>query len=146
MERGLTLVRRSRLPEGVEPGIDVFLLDTIGELARSFQYGAVAFIGGSLVPSGGHNPLEPAVWGVPVVSGPWVANFEEIYREMVAAGGVRLVADARELGAVMDYWLSAPETARRAGEAGQRVVEENRGATARIAAEIFHRLDETETR
>ncbi len=145
-ERGLTLIRRSRLPEGVRAGIDVFLLDTIGELARSFQYGAVAFIGGSLVPSGGHNPLEPAVWGVPVVSGPWVANFEEVYREMVAAGGVRLVAGAGELGSVLDQWLLAPETARRAGEAGRRVVEENRGATARIAAEILQRLDGTETR
>ncbi|MCK5378548.1 MAG: 3-deoxy-D-manno-octulosonic acid transferase [Acidobacteria bacterium] len=145
-ERGLTLMRRSRLPNGVPAGVDVFLLDTIGELARSFQYGAVAFIGGSLVPSGGHNPLEPAVWGIPVLSGPWVANFEEIYREMVAAGGVRLVADARELSAAMDKWLSAPETARLAGEAGRRVVEGNRGATARIAAEILKRLDGTETR
>ena len=142
-ERGLTLVRRSRLSDGVGAGIDIFLLDTIGELARSFQYGAVAFIGGSLVPSGGHNPLEPAVWGVPVLSGPWISNFEEVYREMVAAGGVRLVADSLELGAALDQWLSAPETARQAGEAGRRAVEENRGATARIAAEIVRRLDRT---
>ena len=142
-ERGLNFVRHSRLPDGVRAGIDIFLLDTIGELARSFQYGAVAFIGGSLVPSGGHNPLEPAVWGVPVLSGPWVSNFEEVYREMVAAGGVRLVADSRELGAELDKWLSAPETARQAGEAGRRAVEKNRGATARIAAEIVCRLNRT---
>ncbi len=145
-ERGLTLVRRSRLPDGVITGADVFLLDTIGELARAFRHGAVAFIGGSLVPSGGHNPLEPAAWGVPVLSGPWVANFEEVYREMVAATAVRLVADSRELGAALDQWLSAPEMARHAGEAGRHVVEANRGATARIAAEIVRRLEGTETR
>lgn len=145
-ERGLTFVRHSHLPEGIGAGIDVFLLDTIGELARSFQYGAVAFIGGSLVPSGGHNPLEPAVWGVPVLSGPWISNFEEVYREMVAAGGVRLVADAPELGVALHQWLSAPEKARQAGEAGRRAVEKNRGATARIAAEIVCRLNGTATR
>ncbi len=140
-ERGLTLIRRSRLPDGVMAVADVFLLDTIGELARAFRHGAVAFIGGSLVPSGGHNPLEPAAWGVPVLSGPWVANFEEIYREMVEAGAVRLVANSRDLGAALDQWLSEPDVARRAGEAGRRVVEKNRGATARITAEIVRRLN-----
>ncbi len=145
-ERGLTLIRRSHLPDGVMAIADVFLLDIIGELARAFRHGAVAFIGGSLVPSGGHNPLEPAAWGVPVLSGPWVANFEEIYREMVAAGAVRLVADSRELGAALDQWLSEPDLARCAGEAGRRVVEVNRGATARIMAEIVRRLDGIETR
>ena len=142
-ECGLTLIRRKHLSDGVKTGADVFLLDTIGELARAFRHGAVAFVGGSLVPSGGHNPLEPAAWGVPVLSGPWVANFEEIYREMVRATAVRLVADSRELAAALDQWLSAPETARRAGEAGRRVVEANRGATALIAAEIVRRLDRT---
>ncbi len=140
-ERGLTLIRRSSLFDEAETGADVFLLDVIGELARAFRHGAVAFIGGSLVPSGGHNPLEPAAWGVPVLSGPWVANFEEIYREMVAAGAVRLVAGSRDFGAALDQWLSAPDVARHAGEAGRRVVEKNRGATARITAEIVHRLD-----
>lgn len=142
-ERGLSLVERSRLPDGAIPGADVFLLDTIGELARAFRHGAVAFIGGSLVPSGGHNPLEPAAWGVPVLSGPSVTNFEEVYREMVAAGAVRLVPDSRELGDALEQWLAAPETARSVGEAGRRVVEESRGATSRIAAEIFRRLDWT---
>ncbi len=145
-ERGLMLIRRSRLPDGVMAIADVFLLDTIGELAQAFRHGAVAFIGGSLVPSGGHNPLEPAAWGVPVLSGPWVANFEEIYREMVAAGAVRLVADSQALGAALDQWLSDPDVARLAGEAGRRVVEVNRGATARIMAEIVRRLDGIETR
>ncbi|MEN8164017.1 MAG: 3-deoxy-D-manno-octulosonic acid transferase [Acidobacteriota bacterium] len=139
--RGLTLVRRSRLPDGVIKGADVFLLDTIGELARAFRHGAVAFIGGSLVPSGGHNPLEPAAWGVPVLSGPAVANFEEVYREMKAAHAARLVADSQELGDALGHWLTEPEEARRVGEAGRRVVEANRGASARIAAEIVDQFE-----
>ena len=67
-------------------GERVFLLDTIGELSRAYRLGRAAFIGGSLVPTGGHNPLEPAVWGVPVLNGPHIHNFTEVYREMLGAG------------------------------------------------------------
>jgi 3-deoxy-D-manno-octulosonic-acid transferase len=138
--RGLKLIRRSRLPDQLVPATDVFLLDTIGELARAFRHGTMAFIGGSLVPSGGHNPLEPAVWGVPVLSGPSIENFEEIYREMVGAGAVILVENPQALGAAINHWLSNPGEALNAGEAGRRVVEENGGATARIATEIVEQL------
>lgn len=143
-ERGLTLVKRSLLPESRVEDVDVFLLDAIGELARAFKHGRIAFIGGSLVPSGGHNPLEPAVWGVPVLSGPWVSNFEEVYREMVIAGGAKIVADTTALGTSLQEWLVAPDIAKKAGEAGRLAVEKNRGATARIAAEIFARLERDE--
>lgn len=140
-DRGESMVRRSLFPETAFSNADVMVLDTIGELARAFRYGAAAFIGGSLVPSGGHNPLEPAAWGVPVLSGPSVENFEEVYREMVEAGAVRIVADARELGRALQQWIEEPEKAREAGEAGRRVVEGSRGATSRIAAEIVRCLE-----
>jgi 3-deoxy-D-manno-octulosonic-acid transferase len=138
--RGLSLIRRSDLQGQAVGEVDVFLLDTIGELARAFRHGTMAFIGGSLIPAGGHNPLEPAVWGVPVLSGPSIENFEEIYREMVAAGAVILVENPEDLGTLINQWLSDPGAALQAGEAGRCVVEENRGATAGIAAEILERL------
>jgi 3-deoxy-D-manno-octulosonic-acid transferase len=134
--RGIPAVRRSRL-DVERHAADVLLLDTIGELSRAFGLGVAAFVGGSLVPTGGHNPLEPAVWGVPVLSGPHIFNFEEVYREMVTAGGARLVSDAGELAGALASWLSDSAAARDAGEAGRAVVEANRGATARTVDEML---------
>jgi 3-deoxy-D-manno-octulosonic-acid transferase len=128
--RNTAFVRRRRLD--ATPGqAEVLLLDTIGELARAYQLASVAFIGGSLVATGGHNPLEPAVWGVPVLSGPQVFNFGEVYEEMTAAGGAQIVNDTAELAAALGACLADPKAARLAGEAGLRVVEANRGATSR---------------
>ncbi len=129
-ERGVRFGRRSRFPE-MPDAADVFLIDTIGELARAYRLARLAFIGGSLVPTGGHNPLEPAVWGVPVLSGSHVHNFREVYREMTDAGGARLVADTAELRVAAAVWLDDAKLARAAGAAGRDVVERNRGATAR---------------
>jgi 3-deoxy-D-manno-octulosonic-acid transferase len=128
--RGVPFVRRSSLSESRQPA-DIMLLDTIGELARAYKLAAVAFIGGSLVPTGGHNPLEPAVWGAPVLSGRHVFNFREVYDELVSAGGARLVVDEDEFAQALAQWLDDREAARTAGAAGQAVVERNRGATAR---------------
>lgn len=135
-ERGLPLTRRSN-GEMPRPEASVFLLDTIGELARAYKTASVAFIGGSLVPTGGHNPLEPAVWGVPVLSGPHIHNFVEVYDEMTAAGAARLVADEGELATALIRWLDHPAEAETAGAAGLRVVEINRGATAFTAAALL---------
>jgi 3-deoxy-D-manno-octulosonic-acid transferase len=128
-ERGLRHCRRSD-GEAVS-GADVFLIDTIGELARAYSLADAAFIGGSLVPTGGHNPLEAAVWRVPVVSGRHVHNFREVYDEMTAAGGAVLVADGDELAASLREWLGDPDAAAEAGDAGHEVVVRNRGATER---------------
>ena len=120
---------------------NVFLLDTIGELARVYRYGAVAFIGGSLVSTGGHNPLEAALWGVPVMSGPHVHNFAEVFREMTADGAARIVGDDKEFAAVLGEWLGSPEKARQAGKAGLEVIERNRGAVARTANAVMEFLN-----
>jgi 3-deoxy-D-manno-octulosonic-acid transferase len=135
-DRGLVFSRRSR-GEAISPDTDVFLIDTIGELARAYRLARVAFIGGSLVPTGGHNPLEPAVWGVPVLSGPHVFNFDEVYDEITEAGGARLVADSAELRAAAAAWLDEPDFAAAAGSAGREVVERNRGATARTVSALI---------
>ncbi len=138
-ERGLVFSRRSsgaRIPSGA----DAYLIDTIGELARSYRLARVAFIGGSLVPTGGHNPLEPAVWGVPVLSGHHVHNFQEVYDEMIEAGGARLVADSAELRVAAAAWLDEPAFATAAGNSGREVVERNRGATSRTASALLDLL------
>ncbi len=134
--RGLAFVRRSRL-DAAPPAPEVLLLDTIGELGRAYALAAFAFVGGSLVPTGGHNPLEPAVWRVPVLTGPHVHNFREVYDDLAAAGAARVVADGSELGEAVRAWLAQPETAHAAGEAAWRVVEGNRGATARTVEALL---------
>jgi 3-deoxy-D-manno-octulosonic-acid transferase len=141
-DRGLVFTRRSS-GESVRPDADVFLIDVIGELARAYRLAQVAFIGGSLVPTGGHNPLEPAVWGVPVLSGPHVFNFAEVYEEMVEAGGARLVADADELRVATASWLDEPDFAAAAGGAGREVVERNRGATSRTVSALLDLVQRT---
>ena len=139
--RGIVFSRRSS-GEVVPSNGDAFLIDTIGELARSYRLARVAFIGGSLVPTGGHNPLEPAVWGVPVLSGPHVHNFQEVYDEMTRAGGARLVANSPELKMATKAWLDEPELAAAAGNVGRTVVERNRGATARTATALLELLQD----
>jgi 3-deoxy-D-manno-octulosonic-acid transferase len=140
-ERGQVFGRRSALADA-PAGCEVLLLDTIGELARAYRHAELAFIGGSLVPTGGHNPLEPAVWAVPVLSGPHVFNFREVYDQLVAAGGVRLVADGPELERAVADWLANPEAARRAGAGGRAVIEANRGATARTVDALLALVDQ----
>ncbi len=136
VRRGLALARRSALDEApVRP--DVFLLDAMGELARAYAGAAAAFVGGSLVPTGGHNPLEAAVWGVPVLSGPHVHNFREVYDEMAARGGAVIVPEPGRLAPLLRRWLEDPAAARAAGSAGRAVVEANRGATARTVERIL---------
>jgi 3-deoxy-D-manno-octulosonic-acid transferase len=139
-DRGVPFARRSQPAEAPDMA-DVFLLDTIGELGRAYRLASVAYLGGSLVATGGHNPLEPAVWGVPVLSGPHVFNFQEVYDEMVAAGGARLVAGPAELATALREWLSDPTRAAAVGTAGRRVVEANRGATARTVDALLELVD-----
>lgn len=113
---------------------DVLLLDTLGELASLYRLTAAAFIGGTLVPTGGHNPLEAARWGVPVAVGPSMENFREMAADFDRRGAWARVADAGELARVWRRWLEEPKAARAVGEKGRRLVEENRGALERTLA------------
>lgn len=135
--KGLSFVRRSRLPDSGIGNADVFLLDTIGELARAYRLGSMAFIGGSLVPTGGHNPLEALLWGVPVLSGPSTENFREIYRKMLEIGAVRLVSSAGEVAEAINLWLEDPAAAVGAGQAGREYILHQGGATARVARKLL---------
>ena len=109
----------------------VILLDSLGELAGLYRLAAAAFIGGTLVPTGGHNPLEAARFGVPLAIGPSMHNFREMAEAFDRAAAWRRVRDAVELGAVWRDWLDDPESGRATGERARRLVEESRGALAR---------------
>jgi 3-deoxy-D-manno-octulosonic-acid transferase len=115
---------------------DVIVLDTIGDLAAVYGIADVAFVGGSLIKRGGHNPLEPAQFGVPVVMGPSFENFRDIVAKMQAADGIRIVQNQDELEAALFEMLANRDVAKAMGERGRRVSEEQRGATARSVAAL----------
>ncbi|MBP7775778.1 MAG: 3-deoxy-D-manno-octulosonic acid transferase [Acidobacteria bacterium] len=131
LQEGFRTIRRSELPIDAEPRADVVVLDTIGELAAVYQVGTVVFVGGSLVATGGHNILEPAVFGRPVVFGPHMQNFAEIATTFVANdAGVQVASD----GAFEDEVLALvadPVRRARLGAAARALVEANRGAKVR---------------
>jgi 3-deoxy-D-manno-octulosonic-acid transferase len=131
--QGMPAVRRS---SGVVcgPKEAVFLGDTMGELPVLIAAADAAFIGGSLVPVGGHNLLEAAAVGVPVAIGPHAFNFAAITRLLVEEGAAVQVADAEALIPVMIDWLSDAATRARIGEQGRQVVARNRGALERLLA------------
>jgi 3-deoxy-D-manno-octulosonic-acid transferase len=118
-------------PNGFAIEYDVIVLDTIGDLAAVYGVADVAFVGGSLIQKGGHNPLEPAQFGVPVVMGPSFENFRDIVTKMQEADGIRIVRDKDELEIALIELLTDREKARAMGERGRQVFEEQQGATAR---------------
>jgi 3-deoxy-D-manno-octulosonic-acid transferase len=138
---GVSWVRRSDWrshPWGsakpLKPG-EIVLLDTIGELASVYSIAAVAFVGGSLVPAGGHNPLEPAQFGIPFVMGPHYANFRAITDDLRAHEAIR-VADRDELGAALMDLLRDRPAAEAMGGRAKRVFDEQAGATGRCVAAL----------
>jgi 3-deoxy-D-manno-octulosonic-acid transferase len=135
-EEGLRVIRRTALPVDSEPRADVVVLDTIGELAHLFQVATIVFVGGSLVDHGGHNILEPAVHGKPIVFGPYMQNFREIADEFVRSQAAIEVADAAELSDVCARLASDPVERARLGAAARALVEANRGAKPRTLQAI----------
>jgi 3-deoxy-D-manno-octulosonic-acid transferase len=133
--RGLVFDRRGR-SETVRPEAQVLLIDTMGELTAFYAAADVAFVGGSLVPVGGHNLLEPAALGVPVITGPHTQNGPEIARLLIEAGGALEVADATALAAAAGRLLADPALRERMGESARSFVETHRGSLARLLALI----------
>ena len=119
----------------------VYLGDTMGELMLFYAASDVAFVAGSLVPVGGHNLLEPAALGLPLLSGPHVFNAQEIADMFVAKGACRLVHDAEELATAVESWLADPAAASRMGDVGREILERNRGSLARLMATIEPLMD-----
>ena len=113
---------------------EVLLIDTLGELQAFYGAADVAFVGGSLVPIGGHNLLEPAALGVPVLTGPNNYNAEDIAQQMIAADAARVVHDAADLSCELARLLADPSQRQELGQRGQAFIENNRGALARLLA------------
>lgn len=132
--RGLRHLRRSQLAASSQPRPDVVLLDSLGELAALYRIAAAAFIGGTLVPTGGHNPLEAARFGVPVAVGPSMQNFRDMAAQFDARQAWARVDDAAALGAAWGEWLAHPETGTEIGGRATALIAENRGAVERTVA------------
>jgi 3-deoxy-D-manno-octulosonic-acid transferase len=138
--RGLELVTRSS-GESCGASTRLYLLDTLGELPTFYAAASVAFVGGSLVPVGGHNLLEPAALGVPIITGPYNFNAEEVAELLVAAGGATLLRDGAELAPAVIELLDDPALRERRGQIALRFVQENRGALERLLALVRPLLD-----
>lgn len=135
---GLLWIRRSQWkthPSELLRGIQVVLLDTIGELASVYSIATVALVGGSLVPAGGHNPLEPAQFGVPIIMGPHYANFRAITEDLRANQAIRIATRA-ELAQALIGLLTNPAEARAMGSRARHVFEQQAGATGRCVQAI----------
>jgi len=135
-DAGFATIRRSELPIDAEPRADVIVLDSIGELAQLYQLATVVFVGGSLVDHGGHNILEPAVVGKPIVFGPHMRNFKEIAELFVANGAAVCVQSERELDDELLALLTDPVRRAGMGAAARALVEANRGAKEKTLAAI----------
>lgn len=120
------------LPEPVQ----VFLLDSLGELAGLYRLADAVFVGGSLVPAGGHNILEPAAYGKVPLFGPSMENFREMSGKFLAAGAAVQVRNSQDLGAAWGALLREPERAARMGACARELVDRNRGATERVLEHI----------
>ncbi|MGZ5492849.1 MAG: 3-deoxy-D-manno-octulosonic acid transferase [Thermoanaerobaculia bacterium] len=145
----LSYVRRSSLSGGqagapAQAGVpvlhDVLLLDTFGELARMYRYATAAFVGGSIAPFGGHNPIEPAAAGVPVCFGPSMNNFREIASAFLAAGAATETRSAAEVVAFAGRMFDNEQEQRSLGGRARDVVQRNRGASERTARRIVELL------
>ena len=129
--QGFATVQRS-LGQPVTAQTQVLLGDTMGELLFLYALADIAFVGGSLVANGGHNPLEPAALAKPVLSGPHMFNFLEIGAMLREAGALVEVDDARGLATAVRQWIELPRDAVRSGEAGLAVMRANQGALNRL--------------
>jgi 3-deoxy-D-manno-octulosonic-acid transferase len=133
---GWRVARRSELPVDAEPRQDIVILDTIGELAQLYQVATAVFVGGSLVDQGGHNILEPAVFGKPIVFGPYMQNFAEIARAFIDNDAAIQIRTGRELEHALMALLTDPVRRARLGAAARALVEANRGARGKTMTAI----------
>jgi 3-deoxy-D-manno-octulosonic-acid transferase len=139
-DQAFVTVRRTDLPIDAEPRAEVVVLDTIGELAQVYQIATAVFVGGSLVDVGGHNILEPAVFGKPIVFGPHMHNFKEIADAFLANDAGIQVYNARGFEDALLALLTDPVRRARLGAAARALVESNRGAKDKSLAVIAQLL------
>jgi len=134
--RGIRFARRSGMARGLPIDTEVLLVDTMGELTALYASADVAFVGGSLTAVGGHNLLEPAALGLPVLTGPSHENSKEIALLLLRRGAALEVANALDLAALLQGLLDDHAERRRIGVIGKDIVESNRGSVERLLALI----------
>lgn len=129
--RGFAVARRAKAPRAAS-GAEVYLLDTIGDLESFYGAADLAFVGGSLVPHGGHNALEAARWGLPIITGPHTSNFREVVQLLEEAGALVVVSDGKELAAAVAALVADPALRRVRGAGAKQVAERHRGALGKV--------------
>ncbi len=129
-EKGLKVAKRSS-GAPIDADTDVFLGDTIGEMGLYLQLANIAFIGNSITTQGGHNPMEPAMMGVAVLTGHNVQNFRDAFQRLIKNGGARVVKDRNMLAGAVNFLLTNPDSIDAMAEAGARAVKDMSGALDR---------------
>ncbi|MDD5558497.1 3-deoxy-D-manno-octulosonic acid transferase [Candidatus Methylomirabilis sp.] len=137
--QGLTAVRRSAFAQERDGAKEVILVDTVGELSTLYAVGSISFVGGSLVPRGGHNLLEPALHGCPVLFGPHMENFIEASAYFVEQGAAIQVGDAADLNRQLARLLRDPAAREKMGQAAMAALAAHQGACERTVA-LLERL------
>lgn len=138
-DQGFSTVLRSQ-DTACQMDTDVFILDTLGELKLFYAAADVAFVGGSLVPTGGHNVLEAAALGLPILSGPHTFNFKDIIKSLHQASGLIIVEDQSQLTAQVIRLMQNQAARQSLGQAAQHFVECNRGALKQVCSRLTHYL------
>ncbi len=142
--QGLSLARRS-IDQPVAENTQVYLGDTLGEMLLLYALADLAFVAGSLKPIGGHNLLEPAAVGVPVITGPHLENFSEVAELLRDAGALKEVQQAKELPKLLQQLWRSNSTCQAMSKAGKRVVEANKGALHKQLSLIESLLPENQS-
>jgi 3-deoxy-D-manno-octulosonic-acid transferase len=137
--RGLLVILKTDLAKDT-PNYQVLILDTMGELGRVYGLAEISFVGGSLVPIGGHNLLEPASFGEPVLFGPYTQNFELMAEKLIESGGGKRVHDIEALVNTLQELLLEPALGSKMGLAARSFVNRNRGALEIVKREIENYL------
>ncbi len=125
----------------VTASTDIIIGDTMGDLLCFYGAADMAFVGGSLVPSGGHNMIEPAAWACPVMCGPSVYNFSEVVRILQNNQAITMVNNAAEIAEAVTHWLSNPQSRMDSGLRAKSVADENRGALLTVCERIEAMID-----
>jgi len=142
MQQGkFNYLKRSQLTNGSSSRYDILLLDSMGELAQIYSLADLAFVGGSLVPLGGHNPLEPAVYGIPVLFGPYMEHTQEAAELLISSGLGFKVRDEEEFLAVVERILRDGLDVKSAAANFQRALQENSGAAEKTSQFFFANLN-----
>lgn len=134
-DKGMQHAQRSK-NESIDESTSIYLADTMGELGTFFSVSPIAFLGGSLITHGGHNPLEPARFGCALLSGPHTHNFTAIMQPLIAGDALTTVHDSASLGESVTRLMAEPDRARTQGAQALSIAASHRGATQAILARI----------